>query len=93
MQRGQIKLVGKCWLLRYWEFVKDESGNVVRRRKSVKLATYSRAYSTEAAVRKLAVDILAPQNAKTARAESTDTVKHFLEHVYLPWVKANKPAS
>ena len=93
MQSGQIKRVGKCWLLRYWESVKDESGQVVRRRKAVKLATYSDQYRTEASVRPLAQDHLAPQNAKTARAESTDTVKHFLEHVYLPWAKVNKRPS
>jgi integrase len=93
MQSGQIKLVGKCWLLRYWESVRDESGNVVRRRKAVKLATYSDKYRKESDVRKLAVPHLAPQNAQTARAESTDTVAHFLEHVYLPWVKVNKRPS
>lgn len=84
MQSGQIKRVGNCWLLRYWESVRDESGQVVRRRKAVKLATYSDKYRTEASVRPLAQEHLAPQNAKTARAESTDTVRHFLEHIYLP---------
>jgi integrase len=93
MQSGQIKRVGKCWLLRYWESVKDESGNVKRQRKAVKLATYSDKYRTKAEVSKLAVPYLAPQNAQTARPESTDTVKHYLEHVYLPWVKLNKKPS
>ncbi len=93
MQSGQIKRVGKCWLLRYWESVKDESGQVVRRRKAVKLATYSDSYRTEASVRKLAEVHLAPQNAQTARAESTDTVKHYLEHAFLPHVKATKKPS
>lgn len=93
MQSGQIKRVGNCWLLRYYESVKDETGAVVRRRKAVKLATYSDKYRQESDVRKLAVPYLAPQNAQTARAESTDTVAHFLEHVYLPWVKLNKRPS
>jgi hypothetical protein len=68
MQRGQIKRIGKCWLLRYWESVKDESGKVVKRRVAKKIATLSDQYRTEASVRPLAHDILAPQNAKTAQA-------------------------
>jgi integrase len=84
MQRGQIKRVGKCWLLRYWESVRNESGNVVKRRVARKLATFSDQYRTEASVRPLAEEILAPQNAKTARPESTQTVADFLENVYLP---------
>jgi integrase len=93
MQSGQIYRVGTCWMLRYWESVKDESGAVVRRRKAVKLATYSDRYRQESDVRKLAVPFLAPQNAQTARAESTDTVKHFLEQVFLPFVKSTKKPS
>ncbi len=83
MQRGQIKRVGKCWLLRYWEPV-VENGQVTKRRVAKKLATYSDQYRTEASVRPLVEAILAPINARTARPESTDTVAHFLEHVYLP---------
>ena len=93
MQSGQIKRVGNCWLLRFYESVKDESGVIVRRRKAVKLATYSDKYRTEAQVRPLAEEHLSPQNARTARAESTDTVKHFLEEVFLPTVKATKKPS
>lgn len=84
MQRGQIKRVGKCWLSRYWESVKDESGQVVKRRVAKKLVTYSDLYRTEASVRTLVEEILAPQNARTARPESTHTVAYFLENVYLP---------
>ncbi len=83
MQRGQIKRVGKCWLLRYWEPV-VKNGQVTKRRVAKKLATYSDQYRTESSVRPLVEAILAPINARTARPESTDTVAHFLEHVYLP---------
>ena len=58
MQTGQIKRVGNCWLLRYWETV-IENGKTVRRRKAQKLATYSREFRTEDDVRSLADVILA----------------------------------
>ena len=35
------------------------------------------------------MEILAPLNAKTARPESTDTVAHYIENVYLPYCKLN----
>lgn len=93
MQTGQIKRVGNCWLLRYWETV-IENGKTVRRRKAKKLATYSREYRTEDDVRALADVILAPINANIAKPESTDTVLSFLENVYLKHVReAKKPST
>lgn len=88
MQRGQIKRVGRCWLLRYWETVIDETGRAVKRRVARKLATYSDQYRTEASVRPLAEEILAPINARTARPESTQELAGFLEHIYLPHCRA-----
>lgn len=84
MQRGHIYRVGRCWLLQYWERSTDASGKVVKRRVARKLATYGDAYLTKAKVRPLADEFLAGINAGNARPESTDTVAHFLEHVYLP---------
>ncbi len=73
MQRGQIKRIGNCWMLRYWAPVADETGQIVKRRMAKKLATYSDRFRTEASVRPLAEEILAPLN-----------VADFLECVYLP---------
>jgi hypothetical protein len=92
MQTGQIKRVGNCWLLRYWETV-IENGKTVRRRKAKKLATYSREYRDIDSVRPLADVILAPINANIAKPESTDTVLSFLEHVYLKHVRESKKPS
>jgi integrase len=87
MQKGTIKLVGNCWMLRYKEpVIKD--GRPAIRCSAKKLATYSREYRTEESVRALADVILAPINAKTIRPSSTQTVRDFLEHVYLPHVQA-----
>ena len=80
-------------MLRYKEPVIRADGKVVQRCSAKKLATYSREYRTEESVRSLADLILAPINAKTARPSSTQTVRDFLEHVYLPHVKANKRPS
>jgi integrase len=84
MQRGQIKRIGNCWMLRYWGLVTDDTGQMVKRRFAKKLATYGDQFRTEASVRPLAEEILAPLNARTARPESTQTVADFLERVYLP---------
>lgn len=94
MQKGTIRLVGNCWLLRYYEPV-IEDGRIVKRPKAKKLATYSKEkYRTEDDVRALADLILAPINAQTAQAESTQKVSTFLEHVYLPYVaQAKKPST
>ncbi len=87
MQKGTIKLVGNCWMLRYKEPVIRADGKVVQRCSAKKLATFSREYRTELSVRPLAELILAPINAKTTRPSSTQSVRDFLEHAYLPHVK------
>ena len=83
MQKGQIYLVGKCWLLRYREPV-IVNGKVVMRQRAKKLATYNREFRTPESVSGLAELILGPINAKTARPDSIETLAAFLEHVYLP---------
>ena len=92
MQKGTIKLIGNCWMLRYKEPV-IRDGKVVQRCSAKKLATYGREYRTEESVRPLAGLILAPINAKTVRPSSTQTVRDFLEHLYLPHVKGTLRAS
>ena len=93
MQKGTIKLVGNCWMLRYKEPVIAADGKSAQRCSAKKLATFSREYRTEESVRPLADLILAPINAKTVQPSSTQTVGDFLEHVYLPHVKATKRPS
>lgn len=86
MQSGQIKRVGNCWLLRYYEEVLED-GKVVKRRKARKLATYGDGCKTKADAEKLAKEFLKPINAQTARPQSSDTVLNFLENVFLPLCK------
>jgi integrase len=62
--------------------------------RSKKLAPVCDEFRTAASVQHLAREILAPLNAKLTRPESTDTVLHFLENVYLPYCEANvKPST
>jgi integrase len=88
MQRGRIYRKGKSWVLAYAVRVLTD-GEVSWAWRSKKLAPFGGEFRTEASVRHLAAEILAPINAKTARPESTDTVIHFLESVYLPHCQAN----
>ena len=83
MQRGIIYKKSGSWLLQYR---RDEivDGQVVRKRVACKLAPVCDQYRSEASVRHLAEEILAPINARTARPESTQTVAGFLENAYLP---------
>src|SRR5216683_812225 len=78
MQTGQIKRVGNCWMLRYYEPVL-ENGKVVNRRKAKKIATYGDEYRTKADVEPLAKKFLATINAQVARPQSSDTVLSFIE--------------
>jgi integrase len=88
MQHGRIYRKSQSWILSYAVKVLRPDGKVVWANRSKKLAPVSNEYRSEASVRHLAAEILAPLNAKTARPESTDTVIHFLEEVYLPYCKA-----
>jgi integrase len=88
MQHGRITKRGRLWILKYAVKVKKGSGTAWAWR-SKKLAPISGAYPTKASVRHLAAEVLAPLNTKTARPESTDTLLHFMENVYLPHCEAN----
>lgn len=83
MQTGQIRRVGNCWLLRYYEEVLV-NGRPVKRRVARKIATYGERYRTKADVEVLAKEFLAPINARSARPESGDTVLGFIRNTYLP---------
>lgn len=89
MQRGQIKQVGNCWLLRYYEPV-IENGRIVRRQKTRKLTAKS---DHPKDVRAAADLVLAPINAQAARPESRQGLVAFVEFVYLPHVKETKRPS
>lgn len=94
MQNGRIYRKGKSWILDYWSKVQEPDGKTRWAKRSKKIAPFCDKYRSEASVRHLAQDILAPHNARTARPESTDTVTHFIEHVYLPHCKASlKPST
>lgn len=88
MQTGRIFRKGKSWLLAY-NVKEDRGGKLVWVSRAKKLALFSDEYRTVASVRPLAQEILSPLNARTARPESTDTVAHFIEHVYLPHCEVN----
>ena len=96
MQKGQIKQVGNCWLLRYYEPV-NENGHRVMRQKTTKLKLdLTKAISQkeqEKTARAAADLILAPINAGKADPESRQRLATFLEHVYLPHVKEKKRPS
>jgi len=95
MQKGQIKQVGNCWLLRYYEPVIEE-GRVLKRQKTTKLKLDPSAIShkeKEAAARAAADLILAPINARTSDPESRQGLAAFLEHVYLHHVEEHKRPS
>jgi integrase len=88
MQRGVIYRKGSIWLLSY--NVKElRDGKAVWVKRAKKLAPYDDEYRTEASVRHLAQEILAPLNTKQARPESTQTVAGFISTVYLPHCKQN----
>jgi integrase len=89
MQHGRIYRKGSAWILSYAVKAQKPDGGISWARRSKRLAAYSDEYRTEASVRHLASEILAPLNAKTARPESTDTVEHFIENTYLAYCKAN----
>jgi hypothetical protein len=68
MQKSQIKKVGNCWLLRFYEPV-VEAGRTVKLQKTVKLNINPEARTDRAqadAARAAADLILAPINARSA---------------------------
>ena len=73
MQNGRIYRKGSAWILSYAVKAQEPDGKITWARRSKRLAPYGDDYRTEASVRHLASEILAPLNAKTARPESTDT--------------------
>lgn len=92
MQSGYIYKNGKFWTLRYYEMVLD-NGREIRKQKAHKLAPVSSQYPNKTSVRHLADAFLAPLNGRQLRPESSQCVVDFLQHTYLPHVKATKRPS
>lgn len=92
MQNGNIFRKGDSWFLRYYrDEVKD--GKIVRRRVCQRLAPFCDEYRTVKSVRLLAAETLNPLNTGKLRAESTQTVRDFIEEKYLPYVREHKRPS
>lgn len=94
-QRGTIFRKGKSWLLGFNVKEVRHDGSTKWVYHTRKLAPFGDKYRTEGSVRHLAAEILAPQNAqRISRAEATQTVRDFIEHVYLPYVERTlRPAT
>lgn len=92
MQRGTIVKRNGHWLLRYRES-RLVNGQIKRVQAAAKLAPVSQDYPNKRSVLLLADKILAPLNAGTVQAESSMTVKDFIENHYLPFVKKEKRPS
>ena len=92
MQRGSIIKRNGSWLLRYRE-PRVIDGKVKKVRAAIKLAQVSEEYPTKRSVLLLADKILHPLNSGHQVAESSLTVKQFINTVYLPHVKKTLRAS
>lgn len=88
MQKGRIFRKGHSWFLG-WNAKEDRGGTVKWVSRVKKLAPVSDKYRSEASVRHLAQEILAPINARRIHAEGTQTAAQFIEQVYMPFVKMN----
>jgi integrase len=92
MQRGQIFKKGRSWFLRYREPIL-ENGEIVQLQVCKRLAPFDKKYKSKRAVAPLALKFLAPVNAGTLHAESTQLVKDFIESVYFPRAKEKRRPS
>lgn len=93
MQLGQVYRKGKSWLLKY--NVKEERDGKIRWvRRVKKLAPVSDKYRTAGSVKHLAAELLAPLNAQRVRPEATQTLRDFIENIYMPFVRRTvRPAT
>jgi integrase len=87
MQNGVIVKKNGAWWC-YYNVREQRDGKVTWAKRAKRLAPASGEYRTEASVRHLAAEVLAPLNTRQARPEPTQTVATFIENVYLPHVKA-----
>jgi integrase len=88
VQNGWIFKRGKSWVLKYYEPVLVD-GKVKKRRTLKRLAPADTEHRYESDVRHLAVEILAPINARTIQPESTESLVEFIEKIYLPMCSAD----
>lgn len=93
MQTGALSKRGRWWYLRYYETILVGS-ETIKRQRAVKLAPVDQ-YPTEESVRfaRLHVPVLAPINAKTSTAESSQPLAEFLGYVYLAYIAKTKRPS
>jgi integrase len=92
-QTGYIWRVGRSWYGRWREDV-IESGAVVRKQRSEKLADVCDRYRTKRDVRPLLEGKLKALNEGRTRPEGTLTVAEFVEGHYFPFVRENfKPST
>jgi integrase len=96
VQTGTITCRGPWWYLRYYKpYLKN--GQVIKKQRMEKLVPFSPEYPTAESVRAagLTGPILAPLNADEVNAGTLvhPTLLEFLQHVYLPHVKANHKRS
>lgn len=93
MQNGQVYQNGRWWRLRYYEHVRDASGNVIKKRATAKLALISERLTADELEAK-ARAILAPHNTGEALPESVETLSSFIRDVYMPAIERElKPST
>ena len=86
MQRGTIVKHNGAFTLLYYD-TQFRDGKKVRVRVSKKLARVSKEHPTEASVRQLADEILAPLNRRQLQPESSMLLSEFIELRYFPGMK------
>ena len=92
MQRGQILKKGRRWSMRYRVPILENAA-IVQLQVCKRLAPLDEKYESKRSVVPLALKFLAPANAGTLHAESTQLVMDFFESVYFPHAKEKKRPS
>ncbi len=84
-QKGYAWKVGRSWYGRWYRDELDEQGNSVRVQHSEKLCEVSDVYRTKTDVLPLLAAKVRPQNERCAAAESTMTLRRYIEEKFLPY--------
>lgn len=92
-QKGMIVRIGDFWYVRYWER-RNVEGVIERKRVSHQLGPVTtRGKRPPADIVTEASKHMASVAGSAIPAERIVTLGHFVEHVYLPWVKEHKRPS
>src|ERR1041385_7652824 len=92
-QQGQIIRIGDRWYVRYWER-RNVAGNIERKRVTHNLgAVTTRGKSPPADVVTEAHRHMAIVNNGCIPTDRILTIGHFVDNVYLPWIKEHKRPS